>query len=451
MGSHIARHLDSQVRTFLDIGCNSGAVSSNLLYAGKVTHATGIDLSGNALPADLTNDENFRFIESDVTEIPLINYYDAAFYGAVHHHIVKTYGLGIAFQTLISIAEHCRLQLFFETGSLKEGPRWGWQRVLSEYFSTDEEHHTALLRLLSPRVASFRVIGRFPMHGVRRYLLCINLGEKPQTNERKKIVEQNIIPNDLYRGAPSYTRSVGSKRQKLRLYESKDTPASGVIFKFVTAADGKRYVTKRRPLFKHVDRVEYSIGTQASGKFTVQPLARMPDGALVFPFIPGSSITDWLRKSTPRKSRDTVASMLIEARRQLRNRIVDVHDSSFPHINNEPVFNVIDLHPRNILVTETTPPRVHIIDFEAHSKYSAARNDIRLGRILIRMRCRPFMASFTLFSGIIRSAFWVTLATFLPFEERVMDRKPSLLSLLIVKSRFVIETPLLRLFPFLKE
>lgn len=438
----IEQHLTGDC-TFLDVGCNRGLTSSYLLSRGKVARATGIELAQGAVADDLLRDERFSFLSGDICDIALTGTYDAIFYGAVHHHIVRERGLATAIGVLQKLVDHCSHQLFFETGHLTEGSRWAWQRELRKYFRTDEEHIFFLLRHIEPRIRAVEVIGQFPIHLSLRWLLRIEvepLSRHPLSYPRTT----NALCERKLRWQ---TRTFGSQNQQWRDL----TPGEIAFVEFGETTDlhEPRLFIKRRPLARHVDEDEYLIATSVQVKHVVQPLRLEPTLGIVYPFVDGVPILDWIRKNKRQAPR--IAAAVLEAFRDARNQEAPPTRLLLGGARRKLV-DVVDMSPNNFLVSDTpSGPVLHWIDLERQSAHYSWKNCLHVANLLVRIRGYRRTALLLLLKGIATALMLLVRYQLVGPGERIVARQPSLASLVVTAVRSGIGRLVIRAAPSLSR
>ncbi|MCB1054779.1 MAG: class I SAM-dependent methyltransferase [Acidobacteria bacterium] len=438
----IERHLGA-AKTLLDVGCNRGLTSAHLLAAGVVDRVTGLELQRSTLAPDLLADPRFEFIEGNVCDIELTTSFDAVFYGAVHHHIVRERGLGEAIRVLRQLTSHCGQVMFFESGHITEGGRWPWQRVIRRYFRTDEEHLSYLLRSVEDQIRSFEVLGRFRIHGVSRWLLRLDL--LPGSERLKPLAGAPIIELDGYRRT-RFVRSFGSYRQDLKpaTAEATDSPVE------LSVAHHPKKPTlflKRARFAPGALHQEYLQGRVLSRPWAVKPLGRSTEGDLVFPWADGDKLCEV--SSRPAATRAAVADDLLRLISEAaRTPALQVRRLIAPPGPQASLVDVVDFNPNNLLVEDKNGvPMVRMVDFEIQSNHYRWRNRLHLARALETLgQHRPRAWRERLLGTLsgIRHLLRYQLA---PIEVRLRDRQPSFASLAVAEANSLLGHCLARLLP----
>lgn len=431
----IACHL-KKVSSFLDVGCNEGLVSEYLLKAGKVERATGIELSNAKVSSWLKDNEHFRFIQGDIEKLELTEKYECIFYGAVHHHIVRESGFDAAVDVFRRLAYSCTDKIYFETGQLIEGGRWGWQREIAKYFSNDEEHFWFLLQTIEPILKGFKVVGRFYIHGVRRYLCEISVKDV-----REKPLDVNFqLPEireeqDFFRGVGGGCNGLHSVGSNMRFF--------GPCFKKIETDEGDFFI-KQRSSALHVDFLEYQIGRSVDFDWFVSPLG-LSESGIVFPWIQGAPLMKvrGLSKAAKMQAVAQVDAILHDA----KSKIVSLPDSLFNGRSHVRIFDVVDFNVNNFLFENE---ELLVVDFEYFSGENSARNYLHFSKLYFHLGAFSKAVSFAVYGGCIRLSLAVKYS-FYPFEVRVLRRCPSLFSWMLAKFKGGLGVALIKLFPRFSE
>ncbi|MCK9230947.1 MAG: class I SAM-dependent methyltransferase [Syntrophales bacterium] len=439
-----------EARSILDIGCNQGLTSRLLLERTQADQITGIELSRSTVDKDLLSDERFKLIEGDICELPLAGYYDAIIYGAVHHHIVRKHGLSEAVRVLQKIAESCRGKLFFETGHITEGGRWAWQRKLRQYFKTDEEHIYYLLRSIEEMIAGFEVIGRFRIHGVKRWLLCINMkGEAQLTNSCAPggMNWDNFSDTDE---TEKYTRNFGSKKQRLLpiINEQNNGPVE-----FQKRKIGESVYFVKKALHSKTSLMqEYHIGRELMETWAVQPLSMPSSNTIIFPFIAGKKIVGDVQSFSIRE-RKLISGQITKI--WDRCRIITLHwpkGIMTPIPDSAVLSQVVDLNPNNFLVEQYDgQPRVRVVDFEPRSNHYHWKNKLHIASMLIALKHHRIRAVGLGLSGFCEGVICLLKYQSKSTGERIRDGQPSLSSAIMAEIRSLVGKTVTSLIPSFYE
>lgn len=432
--------------TILDVGCNRGVTSRHFLEHLPRALVTGIEISRQTVDPQLLNSDRFEFIEANVCDVSLPQSYDAIVYGAVHHHIFRERGLTEAVRVWRTLAAACKHQLFFETGHLTEGGRWAWQRAIRGYFRTDEEHIFYLLRCIEDRIRSFEVVGKFRIHGVRRWLIRISL--EPSRMHDMNLSNCVRLAPDLSRSTP-LLRSFGSRNQTLA--PAADALAdSPVRFFRVELESGAFFVKQALHAPRALDK-EFEIGRKVDYAWAVRPLGRMEDGSLVFPWLDATRLLD--AASDPGENRQLLADSLISIWKQCLRTPCRMPDGPLlPSSPTTRLADVVDLNPNNFLVEGAADAgRLRLVDFEPQSNHYRWKNRIHVSRMLLRLRSRRVRAILVWCCGTIQGVAHVLLYQLRPVEARIRDRQPAIASVVISTVRSWTGRMLVRLFPRFDE
>lgn len=435
----IASHIGYS-RKFLDVGCNQGLTTSYLLNIGKIGQATGVEIAEDAVSQDLLSRKNFRLLTGDVCDIEIDDIFDCVFYGAVHHHIVRERGLGAAIEVFKKVVKSCDGVLFFETGQLTEGGRWLWQKELNRYFSSDEEHIYYLLRSIEKSLVDFHVIGRFQIHGVRRYLYKIYIDNKrvEDSPSRNEVDFEELILKK------SFSRTFGSSEQQLE--ESQDL-ISDTGVKLAEAQLGEeRIFLKTRFRSPHIDLQEYELGSQMNFEWAVRP-RQITDQGIIFPWIDGDKIGGI--EFDAKIDRKKLISQLDRIRLDISNKDIELSPSLFcPHLRGKAI-DIFDFNVNNFLVTKDSG-ELRVVDFEFHSTSACSRNLLNFAKLYCllgsyRVGLKLYLKGSLLEVGKLLSS------QLLSFRGRVILRRPALFSVLGTILRSKIGKLVVKVFPFLAE
>lgn len=429
----IAAQIDGPAK-ILDIGCNNGITSQFLLDSGKASHVTGVELHASTVAESLLANPNFDLIEGNIVNLEIQQRFDVIIYGAVHHHIVNFNGLSVAVQTLQKLIALCDGSLFFETGQIGEGGRWRWQRKQRKYFRTDEEHFFYLMRSIEDQISSFDVIGRFWIHGIRRYYLQIDVDDS--SAEVIPDSTENLLNWPEPKVGP-YTRTFGSRDQTLQL-ESDAQPQDSPTLFWSSEVDGGQFIKQHRDI-PIAAKYEYLIGKQLDLEWSVKPLGLTHDrSALVFPWLEGAVPISHFSEA-PRSIRQSIANQVIEI-------FKDAYETS---INLEPnlllaptqrskvrLIDVCDFNKNNFLVVDDNGAElVKVVDFEMQSTHYAYRNRLHRAQIISMLGVYRFRCFHDRVLGSVLGFWWLLRYQVVSFSGRVRARQPSFLSLIVAEVR----------------
>lgn len=428
----IAAHLDGPV-TVLDVGCNQGVTSSYLLQTGAASAVTGIELSASTVSNTLRSDSRFNLIEGDIAQVTVPGMHDVCIYGAVHHHVFAQHGLGVAVAVLQKLAASSRRMLFFETGHLSEGGRWGWQRTIRRYFRTDEEHLYYLMSCIEHLLDDFHVIGQFRIHGIRRWLIRADLS--PGKKRPPVPCDSEGLP-ELTTGV-TYGRRFGSRVPPQNDIISKQLDDSPVWFNTAQGPDGQRYFLKRhihRPL---AGANECVISRQVPYAWAVHCLGQQRDtDALVFPYVSDSMPIQRVFERT-KPDRMAVAGLLVDIFREAGRTAVSIENKALLPISRPvSILHLCDLNPNNILATvRGSCWSLWVVDFEQQGRMCIWRNRMHLGRLLLGFRRYPLRGIFLYLAGLLGVAGLMLVYQFRSPALRIRHRQPNLLSVVVTEYR----------------
>ena len=439
------------VNSILDIGCNQGLTSRFLLANTKVKQITGIEISKTTVDADLLKDNRFTLVEGNICDLSLDDCFDAIIYGAVHHHIFREHGLGEAVRVFQKIAKSCKGKLFFETGHIAEGGRWLWQKRIREYFRTDEEHIFYLLRSIEERILDFKVIGRFWIHGARRWLLCITMNDKSQLIDCGAANESLQIEFSNQGKRQTFTRTFGSKNQRLIpvVGEQNDAPA-----KFQKQTLGANSYFIKTALHSRTSLVqEFHIGKALSQEWAVQPFGMPSPDSILFPFIEGKSIAEYISQSLTNMERKQITDQILSIWN--KSQIISLNWPKgilIPLSEKAVLSDVMDLNPNNLLVEYYKgQPRVRVIDFEPQSNHYRWKNKLHIAKLLMGSHHYRLFAIRMAIAGAFLGIMYLFKYELKSIEERIRDKQPSLSSVVTASIRTFTGRTIACLIPSLDE
>ena len=416
--------------TVIDVGCNKGITSQYLLKTGKASHVTGVELHAETVDAALREDARFELIEGNVAELELDREYDVCVYGAVHHHILNFYGLTAAIETLQKLATHTNRTLFFETGQIAEGGRWGWQRAMRRYFRTDEEHFFYLLRSIEHLVEDFSVIGKFWIHAARRSYLRIDL-KKPDERGDGRVAAFVREPGARTEGPLG--RSFGSRNQCLSpAADASDSPTW-----FWSAGDSlfiKQY--RHHPV---AAQAEYDIGRSIDADWAVTATGTTDEpGSLVFPLIEhdGNALD---AGRLPASTRKRLAGELLDIVRDAGAVQPGLPSGVLlPAADSASLIDICDLNPNNVLLQPSGDSvRLKVVDFEQQGVHYSYRNRLHVSKVLRVLKQRRLRAATEWLMGVGTGLLQLLRYQLRPQDARIRDRQPSAASVIVAESRSV--------------
>ena len=413
-------------KSLLDVGCNRGITSSYLLDVGVVEEVVGVELERETVMPSLHADHRFSIMQGDITLLPLTQSFDVVVYGAVHHHVFRNYGLGTAVRVLQKLVDQASHALFFETGHITEGGRWGWQRSIRRYFRTDEEHLFYLAKSIEPRLSGFSVVGRFWIHGSRRWLIRFDLTARSKSNHLTP------KPGPIV-SKESYIRSFGSSKQAL-LAKTSDQHDSPTEF-FVQNDQGKDVFFKSYLHHLGSAEQEYDIGQKVVHSWAVSAKSIQLDQTLIFPYVEGSPIH--ALKGLDQAERDSIASQLFRIWQDASRTKINAKESLLlPRKAQAGLLDVIDINRGNVIVEKNgRAPVVRVIDFEPHSNHNRWRNRLHFAGMMFFLRRRRPWALLMLIQGYFQGLGHCITYQFKRAETRITDRQPSLTSVVVANVR----------------
>jgi SAM-dependent methyltransferase len=433
----------------LDVGCNNGITSNYILRNTEAASVVGVELSAATVDQDVRNDDRFDFIEGNICDLKIEGVFDSIVYGAVHHHILREKGLGESIKVFRNLISHCRSQLFFETGHITEGGRWEWQRAIRRHFHTDEEHLHYLMRSVEDRIAEIKIIGKFRIHGVRRWLIRIKLNDrKDGVAELFDQLPLDVVSLDLIPSRRMF-RTFGSNKQQI--YYGLDISRESPNWFYIVDTGKKRLFVKQAVHSPFALLKEARVVLQSAGSFGVPPVGRTDEVALVYPYVEGKTLFDYVAVNP--RSRSEIARQIINIWEKCSTETINVsYGLLLPLANNAKLSNVIDLNQNNFLIEECSDGVfVVLVDFEPQSNHYGWRNRMHIARILFKLRYGCIRASLLWIIGVLLGVWYLFKYQFISIEKRIIDRQPSLGSVLLANIRTITGRALIRIAQSLKE
>ncbi|MFQ3225357.1 MAG: SAM-dependent methyltransferase [Lentimonas sp.] len=396
----------------LDIGCNAGYFSEALLSRSVVNKVDAIEFDANTVNPHLKNNSDFCLFEGDATNFKFKHRYDIVVYGAVHHHILGHHGFNAATTFWNELVDHTESLIFLETGQIGEGSRWYWQRALRSLYNSDERYIGELLSAIGPRFKSAALIGRYRIHGVRRWLLKIELWPRDrvspsQTNQLEQLNNEQL-----------FWRTIGSSRQQLipDADKKKHQIFEGVEFRTGETTDGRKVFCKKYIAHKK-QLSEYSIGNQVKDDprfITADSISRRY--GLVFPFTEGVTLSQKMPTE-------------ISAPKELKRQLLSLYEYAkhktitldFSGAHTFKLIDVIDMHPANLFLQPKTD-NLLVLDLEFYSTKNGSRNRYNIMRAILRHG--PISLFSTISYLLAATAYFLDLIrfSFLPATVRIQSR-----------------------------
>ena len=391
----LLNRLFPQMETMLDIGCNSGAVSLELLNLNSRLRIIGIDLDSRIVLPNLLEHNRFEFLETELTPDTVLPSADVVHYSAVHHHIVHKQGLVAAtriFSNLLATAEN----LVFETGMLTEAGDFSWQNSLRSYFSSDEEHLHFLVSHTQSAIRSFCKEDTFYIHLATRPLIHFL---SKQAKQRDICIDQSARKLKL----PIQQKPVGKS-----LISAED---------YLWYARDNCYFYKIRPYFQVLSELESEIGRQIKSTNALKSRLTSP-GHLSTNLVRASQLT----KISAIKNQKLIAHALISWIKELETTEIDLsrYETSI-YGNQISAIDLIEVSGRNILIEETTQQTI-FIDFEPFSNNNRWRNYLRSASLLLKLGAFYHSAKYLFLSLAYYMALMLTRYS---LEQRIVDKRPS--------------------------
>jgi hypothetical protein len=396
----------------LDIGCNAGYFSKGLLSNGLAQFVDAIEYNADIVPDDLKTDKRFSLFEGDATSFSFAHQYDTTVYGAVHHHIFARHGYAMAMQFWNNIVDHTESTIFMESGQLAEGSRWYWQRALRRYYSSDEQYYGDLVYSVGSRLKSITVIGTHWIHGVRRWLLKIEL--YPTTSKESDLnlpLASSIeIRETLHRTIGSHNQKLISDKEKsdLQLYEGVSF-STGIINQNEEVFC-KKYIATEKETFEAI------IAHQINDERFIIPIATSHDSGLIFPFISAKKLNEIPLNEIQDKEtfRDNIDALYEFAKAK------DIY-LDFAGDRSLKLIDIIDLHKSNIFFDEQSQ-NIYVFDLEFYSMANKTRNKLHLMRVLYQLDAKNISAILSLISALSSRLKWLLNMAVAKPETRILYR-----------------------------
>lgn len=407
----------------LDIGCNAGYFSRGLLSSGLAKHVDAIEYDENIVPDNLKSHPEFSLYPGDATDFEFSKQYHTTVYGAVHHHIFAHHGYARAMEFWIDVVNHTESAIFMESGQLAEGSRWYWQRALATYYSTDEQYYGDLIYAVGSRLKSVSLIDTHWLHGVRRWLLKIELWPSDRDGglDLPNIADISV-KETLY-------RTIGSRRQQLLREE--DAKAEklyrGVVFNTGDLRDGtavfcKRYVATKKETF------EGRIAQQIDDARFIRPVAHSEQYGLIFPYIDLTKFSDISAADIENK---LVYRRELEALFEFaRNKRIEI---DFGGRQTLALIDIIDLHASNLFLDQKGQ-NIFVFDLEFYSMANRTRNEVHLRRMLCHLD-NSIQNRLALLGAQSKRARWLLKMALARPEQRLLYRVEDGFSWLYIKIR----------------
>ncbi len=420
----------------LDIGCNLGYFSRALLERSIAQNVDAIEYDANTVDERLKQDERFNLFIGDAKEFQFSHVYDMAIYGAVHHHIFGLHGYNAAMDFWNDLVDHTESRIFFETGQLAEGSRWYWQRAIRAVYNSDERYIGEMIAAIGPRFKSLSVIGRYSIHGVRRWLLKIELWPRDQTtNERSDLIDGIECEEPLQ-------RTIGSKGQKLsaKSDDTEQTLFEGVQFCVGKTSEGKKVFCKKYAADKkHI--AELSIGRQIDDERFVSAYGESAEHGMVFPFVEGTPLSEMSRAdiADPQKLTD----QLLSIRQFASQKEITLE---FPGAKSLRLIDAIDMHPANLFLSPDTQS-ITVLDLEFYSTQNASRNHYQLAKTILKLGSINAQSIGLFVSSAAAHFLELAKVPFYPSEVRIQARADNLLHRCYVEARDLFDRIVKKILP----
>lgn len=364
--------------TALDIGCNEGYVSQSLLDRNLIAEVDAVELDSAIVLDRLKQDARFSLEIIDIIDFEFKKLYDCTIYGAVHHHVFGNHGYCEALNLWTRIIEHTDKFIFFETGQLPEGARWYWQRALRHYYGGDEGYFADLLWAVGPRLKDVRVVGTTWIHGVRRWLLRIELFRKAEmaddTLGSETLQESvNVIQQ--------WNRSIGARKQgliKQDISQTQDRHEGVTYYESILEGNSKKKVFCKKHASRHKMRHEITIAQQIDSLYFIRPYAYTERYGIVYPFFDMQKLDEINKSELGDRHRfsDQVRALFSYAEKKYVK--VDVFGGVLV-----PLIEVIDIHASNILYDESEQA-LRVVDLELYCLGNRRRNQWHMTKLLLR-------------------------------------------------------------------
>ena len=422
--SFITEHSEAGSR-FLDIGCNAGDISFELLKTGMAESIHGMDLDREVVDPHLMSQERFTFLESDIAQSEFLPESDYSIYSAVHHHVLYRHGLTAAIRCIQLIVRSTERAIFFETGRIIESSYWPWQRAIRQYFRTDEEHHAYVLGSLEGAIENVELVGKVNIHGIKRWFLKLSL--RPQDQRLQKFntdLSAQITTTDQIR-----IRRFGSRRGGLIAMPARGNHDSPCEFA-CNETTGDSVFVKRHVHRPYYSRLEYEVGLQVERPWAIRPVELLPDTAQIrFPLVRQETRFD--PESIPSKDRARLVLELSHIFREARAIKIGFGPDSWRFGNAcGCLLDFCDLNPNNVLFARRNADiKVYVVDFEPAGTRLRYRNRLNRAAVLRTLGRARLQAAFFSVAGYQTFFIEVIRAYLKPIPARFVTGVPTLGSL----------------------
>jgi SAM-dependent methyltransferase len=348
--------------TVLDIGCNAGYVTQALLESGQAEYARGVEMSRTTVSPDLLSRDDFDLFEGNILDFHFDRTYDLIIYNAVHHHVLGSYGRQVAWKLWNEIIDHCGRALIFETGIPSEVGNFYWKPPIREEFRSHALHLSALRRSVGPRLKDLSVIGRLPIHLVKRPIYRFELHPIGGATDLKwradELYADYRVPDDQWKTIGRYRRTAGSHGQELMADSSVrdsanvDIVSATEFYKLRNKQSGRLFFAKKHLCDPYKEMREFHLLTSVSHPRIIDLCGVSEKYGLIFPYLPWTAMEE-VRMSSIRNRRQflhEVKSVFDYAQyREITTGLLDLDDPA----RNRTRFlhQMVDLHMNNFLLS----------------------------------------------------------------------------------------------------
>jgi SAM-dependent methyltransferase len=397
----------------LDIGCNAGYFSRALLDRGLAQTIDAIEYDPSIVADDLKTDPLFSLYSGDAIDFPFKNKYHTTIYGAVHHHLFALHGYERAMQFWSKVVEHTETTIFLESGQMAEGCRWYWQRALRKYYSSDEDYFADLVYSIGPRLKELRLVGRYWIHGVPRWLFKIDLW--PFNHSTAQAREEPQVQIEA-----SYKRTIGSTDQRLIL--TNDIHGiivhEGVLFHVGNTLDGRKVFCKNY-LINENEKQELAIADQVHDQRFVMPIGHSSTTGLVYPFVDLPILATVPRLKVKDKVAMSQALLSLFQYADEKHIIIE-----FGGARKMKLIDVVDIHAANIFFDEAETS-FQVFDLEFYSLANRPRNQLHFAGMLYRWGARDLRTLTAIAANLVSYCFGLAKIALRRPDRRVIERTVS--------------------------
>lgn len=423
----------------LDIGCNAGYFSRALLDRGLAQKIDAIEYDPSIVADDLKTDSRFSLFSGDAIDFPFKNEYHTTVYGAVHHHLFAHHGYEQAMQFWANVVQHTQSTIFLESGQMAEGCRWYWQRALRKYYSSDEDYFADLVYSIGPRFKKLRLVGRYWIHGVPRWLFKIELW--PINHSTAPVHEETQVQIET-----SYRRTIGSVDQKLILANDTHNYSTheGVLFHLATTLGGRKVFCKKY-LCDKKEKYEFEIANQIQDPRFVMPINHSNTTGLLYPYVDLPILAAVPRSMV--KDKVAMSRALLSLFQYAEETWITV---DFGGARTIKLIDLVDIYAANIFF-DVLGSSFQVFDLELYSLANRPRNQLHLAGMLCRWGARDIRTLTAIAMNLVSCCFGLALIAVRQPDRRVTERTVSVLWWVYTRFREALDKCIIAVIPRFRE